>query len=258
VFSFHIPLRTLAGSDPAIANVDTKEFLAAIATHPNSVSFSGHTHTNEHWYFGAAEGFAGGTHHHHVLAAVSGSWWSGPFDDRGIPVALETDGSPNGFHILSVDGARYLTTLVPAHDPQRSQLRIVLDSQLHGNGPEVMRDYHAGALLTGPIAQAAAGSTRVVVNFFDGGPRSTVEMAVGRGGTFAPMRKVERTDPFVEEVYARNPDTKKPWVKADKSSHIWQATLPAALKAGTHRVAVRATDEYGRQHQAWMVLEVTT
>jgi hypothetical protein len=258
VISFHIPLRTLAGSDPATANVDTREFLAAISTHPNSVSFSGHTHTNEHWYFGAAEGFAGGTHHHHVLAAVSGSWWSGPFDDRGIPVALETDGSPNGFHILSVDGTRYLTTLVPAHDPQRSQLRIVLDSQVHGNGVEVMRDYHTGALLTGPIAQAAAASTRVVVNFFDGGPRSTVEMAVGRGGAFAAMRKVERTDPFVEEVYARNPDSKKPWVKADKSSHIWQATLPATLKAGTHRIAIHATDEYGRRHQAWMVLEVTT
>lgn len=109
VASFHIPLKTLVGTDPAIATVDTREFLAAIGTHADSVSFSGHTHTNEHYYFGAADGFEAGTHHHHVLAAVSGSWWSGPFDPRGIPMALQSDGSPNGFHILSVDGGRYTT-----------------------------------------------------------------------------------------------------------------------------------------------------
>ncbi len=79
VFSHHIPLKTLAGTDAGTANTDTREFLTAISTHSNTVSFSGHTHTNEHWYFGAAEGYTGGgTHHHHVLAAVSGSWWSGP------------------------------------------------------------------------------------------------------------------------------------------------------------------------------------
>jgi hypothetical protein len=128
VFSSHIPLRTLFGTDPSSVTVDAGDFLGAIGTHPNSVSFNGHTHTNEHWYFGAAEGFAGGTQHHRVLAAVSGSWWSGPFDARVIPIALQSDGTPNGFHLLSVDGARYTTTLIPAHDPARGQMRPVLDS----------------------------------------------------------------------------------------------------------------------------------
>ena len=256
--SHHIPLKTLAGSEAAIANTDTRDFLAAISTHPNTVSFSGHTHTNEHWYFGEADGYTGGgMHHHHVLAAVSGSWWSGPFDERGIPVALGSDGSPNGFHVLAVDGNRYVTTLVPARDPARSQMRIVLDSQVHRGDAEVLKDYHPGALLGGPIAQAAAGSTRVVVNLFDGGPRSKVSMTVGRAGQPIALAKVERRDPFVDEVYERNLATKKPWVKSDRSSHIWQAALPAALPAGTHRIAVDATDEYGRAHTGWMVLEVT-
>ncbi|WP_216851169.1 metallophosphoesterase N-terminal domain-containing protein, partial [Acidisphaera sp. L21] len=88
VISHHIPLRTQQGTEPGVANIDNADFFAAISTHPNTVSFSGHTHTNEHWYFGAADGYtAGTTHHHHVLAAVSGSWWSGPYDERGIPVA---------------------------------------------------------------------------------------------------------------------------------------------------------------------------
>ncbi len=255
VFSFHIPLRTLVGPDPAVSTVDIKEFLTAIGTHPNSVSFCGHTHTNEHWYFTAADGFAAGTHHHHVLAAVSGSWWSGPFDARGIPMALQSDGSPNGFHVLSVEGAGYTTTLVPAHDPARGQMRIMLDSQVHAAGGEVMHEYPAGVLLSGPIAADRLASTRLVVNLFDGGPRSKVGVSLA-GGTPREMQKVERLDPFVE-VYTRNATTKKPWVQAGRSSHIWQTTLPANLEPGTHRVTVRATDEYGRTHTAAMVLEVT-
>jgi hypothetical protein len=255
VFFFHIPLQTLAGTDPAVATVNTKAFLEAISTHPNTLSFSGHTHTSEHWYFGADDGYAAGTHHHQVLAAVSGSWWSGPMDERGIPIALQSDGAPNGFHILSIDDARYTTTLVPARDPSRAQIRLVLDHQLHRDGPEVMRDYRPGSLLAGPVLQGALPSTRLVANFFSGGPRSKLEMSVGRG-TFAPMTKVERIDPFVTEVYARNEATKKPWVKPAVSTHVWQATLPANLIRGSHRVRVRATDEYGRVHTAAMVLEV--
>ena len=49
------------------------------------VSFSGHTHTTEHHYFGAADGWNGAEpHHQHMLTTLSGSWWSGPFDHRGV------------------------------------------------------------------------------------------------------------------------------------------------------------------------------
>jgi C terminal of Calcineurin-like phosphoesterase/N terminal of Calcineurin-like phosphoesterase len=256
VIGFHIPLKTLAATDAANNTIDARAFLSAIGTHRNTVSFCGHTHTNEHWYFSDADGYEGGIHHHHILAAVSGSWWSGPFDARGVPMALQSDGAPNGFHILSVHGATYTTTLVPAHDPARGQMRVMLDSQLHGPNIEVIRDYHAGALLTGPIGVDRVASTRLVVNFFDGGPRSKVEVSVG-GRPYRALTKVERLDPFVVEVYARNGDTKKAWVAAGKSSHVWQGGLPSDLAAGTHRVAVRGTDEYGRTHAASMVLEVT-
>ncbi|CAH2599904.1 Cna protein B-type domain containing protein [Rhodovastum atsumiense] len=254
-FSFHIPLRTQQGDAASLIATDARTFLETISSHPNSVSFSGHTHTNEHWYLGAEDGFSGGTHHHHVLAAVSGSWWSGPFDERGIPVALESDGSPNGFHVLSVDGTRYTTRLVPANDPNRGQMRIVLDNQLHAGRRGPIRDAHQGTLLRGPIDRETVASTRVLVNFFDGGPRSKLEMAVG-DQEFGAMRRVPRTDPFVVDVYTRNAATKKSWVEPGKSTHVWQARLPTDLPAGTHRITVRATDEYGRPHVAWMVLEV--
>jgi hypothetical protein len=256
VCSFHIPLRTAVGTAPSLAAVDCADFLAALSTHANSISFSGHTHTNEHFDLGAADGFAAGHHHHHVLAAVSGSWWSGPFDERGIPVALQSDGCPNGFHILSVDGATHSTRFIPAHDPNRGQIRLVLDSQLHAAQPEVITEYRAGALLTGPIAAEALHATRLVANFFDAGPKSTLEVAFG-AGPFQPMQRAARTDPFVEDVFARNAATKKPWVQPGVSTHLWEMRLPDTLGEGTHRIAVRGTDEFGRPHAAAMVVEVT-
>ena len=172
--------------------MDARDFLAAIGTHPNTVSFCGHTHTNEHWYFTASM----------ATRAMAISWHpSPPHPGCGLgklvvgpvrcprhPDGLAVGGAPNGFHILSVDGTSYTTTLVPAHDPARGQMRIMLDSQLHGANKEVIRDYPAGALLAGPIAAESLGSTRLVVNLFEGGPRSKVETSIGA----APMRHSAR------------------------------------------------------------------
>lgn len=259
VFCMHIPLRTLAGNAPNNADVDWQDFLAAIAGRPAAVSFSGHTHTNEHHYL-AASGETDGTHghHHHVLSAVSGSWWSGPQDPRGIPAAVATDGAPNGFHILSVDGQSYRTRLMPAHDPAQGQLRLMIDSGYHDTAPEVLAETMPGQLLGGPLASAATGSSRLVVNFFDGGPRSQLRFRLGEAVEWATMQRTARLDPFVEDLYARHRPTIKPWVKPGLSSHIWQAPLPADLPPGTYAIRVEAQDEYGAAHAAGMILEVTS
>jgi hypothetical protein len=40
------------------------------------------------------------------------------------------------------------------------------------------------------------------------------------------------------------------------SSHIWTARLPAELEPGTHCIAVRVVDEYGREHRDRLVREL--
>jgi hypothetical protein len=258
VTGMHIPLRNyLDGNEPSTNTADSAEFLKLIAGRPNTLSVSGHTHTTEHHYFGAEDGFAGpAPHHHHVLTAISGSWWSGPFDHRGIAVADSRDGSPNGFHILSIDGQNYSTRFQPANEPGARQMRIVLDSQFHRARKELYAEYRMGELLGSPLPRENAFATDLVVNFFDGGPRTAVEYRVG-GRAPVKMARVTRPDPFVEEVFARNEATKKPWVKAEPSSHIWSARLPADLDTGTHCIAVRVIDEYGREHRDHMIVELT-
>jgi hypothetical protein len=257
VACMHIPLRNYLDRQPATNTADREEFLKLLAGRRNTLSVSGHTHTTEHHYFGPEDGFAGPTpHHHHVLTAVSGSWWSGPYDHRGIAVADSRDGSPNGFHILSVDGSSYTTRFQAANEPNRRQMRIVLDSAFNRDHKGLFRDFRMGQLLGSPLAQEDALATNLVVNVFDGGPRTTVTYRIGKRPPVA-MERVARPDPFVEEVFARNEATKKSWVRAEVSSHIWSARLPGDLEPGAHCIAVRAVDEYGREHRDHLVLELT-
>jgi hypothetical protein len=258
VACMHIPLRNyLDPDDPAVNTIDRGDFLKLLAGRPNTISLSGHTHTTEHHYFTAEDGYAGASpHHHHVMTAVSGSWWSGPYDHRGIAVADSRDGSPNGFHILSIDGQKCSTRFQPANEPNARQMRIVLDSEFHRDNKEVYRDFRMGQLLGSPIPRESAFATNVIVNFFDGGPRTSVEYRIGKREP-VKMDRVVRPDPFVEEVFARNEATKKPWVKAEPSSHIWSARLPADIEAGTHTIVVRVIDEYDREHRDHLVVELT-
>jgi hypothetical protein len=257
VAAMHIPLCTyLDPEDPASNTADCAALVKLLGERP-SISFSGHTHTTEHHYLGAEDRGAGRTpHHHHVMTAVSGSWWSGPYDHRGVAVADNHDGTPNGFHVLTVDGNRATTRYQPAKEPNARQVRIVLDSEFHRSRNGIADDFRMSQLVGSPIAKDNAGATDVLVNVFDGGPRTSVEYRIGER---APVRmeRERRTDPFVKEVFARNQATKKSWVKAEPCSHLWVARLPADLEAGTHCIRVRVMDEYGREHHDHLVLEVT-
>jgi len=194
-------------------------------------------------------------HHHHVLTAVSGSWWSGPLDRRGIASADSRDGTPHGFHILSVDSGTYTTRFVPANEPNARQMRISIDAEFH-SGPDLYRDFRAGQLRMSPVSKERLAAATLIVNVFDGGPKTAVRYQIGAGSPVV-MKRETRPDPFVQEVFARNRETVKPWVKAEPSSHIWTARLPATLEAGAHAIDVHVIDEYGRGHHDSLILEVT-
>jgi hypothetical protein len=251
----HIPIRTYLG-DEAYQNLQNRDaFFSLFEGRRFTVSFAGHTHTTEHHYFGAADGWKGPEpHHQHVLTTLSGSWWSGPFDHRGVPSADSRDGTPNGFHILSVDGLSYTTRFVPAKEPNGRQMRLSVLSRFHGIGKDVDRDFRQVRLLGSPVPREAVGASTLVANVFDGGDKTRVRMVVGDRPPIEMTRQA-RPDPFVQEVFARNEATRKAWVRADNSSHIWTARLPGDLAPGAYPVAVEATGEYGQPLRGRLVLE---
>ncbi|WP_019903100.1 calcineurin-like phosphoesterase family protein [Methylobacterium sp. 77] len=254
VIAMHIPLYTdLAPDDPRQNVMDRERLLDLLEDRP-VLSLAGHTHTTEHHYPRADRE---GRHHHHVLTAVSGSWWSGPSARTGIPSADSRDGTPNGFHVLSIDGHSYTTRYRPSQGQPDEAMRIVLESQYRGGAGEVLRDYRPMQTLRSPVPRESLAATNLVVNVFDGGPRTRVQYRIDDGAPVAMVR-TRRPDPFVAELFLRYAETKKPWVKAEPSSHVWVARLGGDIPAGIHRITVDVRDEYGRPLSSGLVLEVTS
>ncbi len=249
VLGMHIPLRSRRDhSGREIATDDCARLLDIIGDRP-AVSFAGHTHMAEHRYIWRTG--AGAPHHHQVLTTVCGSWWSGPFDRRGVAIADACDGAPSGFYVLSVNGNSCRTTFRPTNEPAARQVRAVLCERPEAEYAGKVTPKLRRATLRAHEAQ----TTEIVANVFDGGPRTLVFCSVDHGPEIA-MRREDRTDPFVAAVYANNREAIKPWVKAERSTHVWAAPLPGDLTPGAHAISIRATDEFGRTHRETLAFEI--
>ncbi|MFM9942664.1 MAG: calcineurin-like phosphoesterase C-terminal domain-containing protein [Hyphomicrobiaceae bacterium] len=260
VVSMHIPL--VAWEDPLEPSgftADRQALLALLSGRPNTLSLAGHTHTTEHHYLGPADGFSGpGQHHHHVLTAACGSWWSGPFDAAGQPIAMSRDGTPKGFHVLEVDGAGYRTRLVPVGHSGSAHMRISLEGRdAAGTDDPPRRIRLSPCVTTGDCA-----ATLVAVNVFDGGPKTRLAgRIIGRtraGEQLEQALALAHTampDVAVDELYLLHRAQLKPWVETSPSSHIWRAALPR-LPAGTYAVHIDGRDAYGGAMRSNLLLEV--
>lgn len=246
VLSMHIPLMSRPDvADPVPHVTGTETLMRLLSPYPHTVSFSGHTHTAEHHYLGVAQGFlADEMHHHNVLATASGSWWGGPLDHRDVPIADCQDGSPRGHHVLEVEGNRYTTRFVAASRPaDTAPMRISII------GPDLAPG--------DPVPQRRLGACRLVVNVFDGGPRTSLSFEIARvpGGP-RPMQRETMPDPAFVALKNRAPADFKSWVAPVASSHIWTASLPENLAPGAYRLSVTLRDEYGRSRAGQTLLEV--
>lgn len=258
ILTMHVPLRTHL--DPARADVnvlDREPLFEILVDREHLLAFAGHTHVVEHHYFTQEDGWAGAQPlHQHILAVVSGSWWAGPPDERGIPVALQRDGVPNGYSILTVDGNRASVRYRAASMPVEHQMRIGFDHAFHQLGTALLDTHLPGTLQAGPLLVDELDSTDVYVNLFNGGPRSAVWMRVGDVGPWVEMQRRVRRDPFVVEWMARYEDRMKGWIRPVPTQHLWTAALPPDLAPGAHALHVRAKDEYGAEHTGTRVFEV--
>lgn len=235
VVSMHIPLVSFESPhDPSDTTEDRRALMEILAQRPNTLSFAGHSHTTEHHYLGRDNGFdRKEQHHHHVLTAFCGSWWSGPHDDRGIPIADSRDGSPRGFHVLSIDGNTYKTRFVPLNSSSEGDMRI--------------------------LTQVPMERLQLLVDVFDGGPRTRVicEFSGMPGAGFALSRS-RMPDPYIVQTFANHKHSLKPWVEASVSSHIWTADFPLELPPGAHSCLIRVVTEYGQEHMRPYTLTIGT
>lgn len=227
VLAVHIPFM---GDGPRENTRGFEKLLAAMSTHPNTLSVSGHTHKQRHEYFGPEASYktkTGTEHHHYNVGTASGTWWRGNTNEQGIPHAMMRDGTPNGYAVLSVKGNTYSIRYKAAGFADSYQINI-----------------HA--------LDAPAGGETFTANVFNGCERTTVEFKLGQDSTWQSMDRAWIADPMYTALYEQelNDDKGRKLWKPEPSSHIWQAKLPAEIPAGTTWLTVRATDPYGVQHHA--------
>jgi len=231
VLMMHMPLTDVR---------DRQELYRLIENRPFSVSLSGHLHTQEHRFISSADGWHGREPHHHLVnVTVSGSWWSGAPDERGIPHAMMMDGAPNGYTILNIDGNRY-----------------TIDYKAAGRGA----DYQMAVYAPDEVTSSEAGDTVIYVNVFAGSERSTVEMRLGDTGEWIALRQSNEPDPqYTKLVQTENSPSNRAYrnlFPPRPSTHIWRASLPTRPKPGVYALHVRTKDMFGRAYEAARIIRV--
>ena len=213
---------------PFLQCKDHQEIFRLIEKRPLSVSVSAHRHVHTHQFFGEKEGWKGKKDHHHIInVTVSGSWWSGAKNDRGIPHTTMGDGAPNGYSIMSFADGSYEMDFRGAGIPAAEQMLVQM-----------------------PDAIGAAKKSPFFVNVYNGSSKSTVEFAVDGSSEWKKIAQKEAADPnFVRIHWTESQVTPPIEPKLNKpriSTHLWSGKLPTGLKKGTHLLRVRTTDMHGR------------
>ncbi len=215
---------------PLLGTADRLEMFRLIEDRPLCISLSAHTHNHTHVFVDESNGWAGQQPHHHIVnVTVSGNWWSGKKDERGIPHTMMSDGGPNGHTVLRFDGKKYELDYHAAGVEAGQQLRIELPEQLSAD---------------------AVSGLAMFVNVFNGSSRSTVEYRIDKSEAWTPMVKVEQNDPSYvalaeeDKLHAIFGGTRMGG--ANLSSHLWRVELAGALSPGVHLVEARTTDMHGR------------
>lgn len=225
----HIPLVSSYGNDESCNTMNTKNLLGLLSDRP-AVSFSGHMHKTEHHYLKTPDGKP---HHHHVITALSGSWWSGPYQPDGQPAAISSDGTPNGWHILSIDDTSYSTRFIPAKSDAIA--RAIVDADNEEDDPRECNMIE--------IARVGMDTANLYVNVYDGGPRTRVYCDMN--GERRELKKMLLADPSTQSLYVTAQDSLKHWVRAEESSHLWM--LEASTQHDWRKATITIVDEYGRR-----------
>ncbi len=249
----HIPkenLLVLMMHIPIVACDNREEVFAILEKRQHTLTIAGHTHMLANLFVDEKYGWKGDEPHHlFINGTVSGSWWCGINDELGIPHTTMNDGAPNGYASIAFSDNQYKIRYKAARRPADYQMNIYLPEE---------------------IQSAVLDTTEVLVNFFNGSSRSTVEMQLDQEGAWLPLTQTIARDPANVAMYQLNEmlDTKFQGQPLDEilgwkmdypseSRHFWKNTLPEKLIKGTHTIKIRAKDFYGNTFYAHRIFRVT-
>lgn len=226
VLAFHIPVfRT---GPETFRETDRLRLFALLERFHDPLILSGHTHAQQHHYYGKSDGWNGAMPlHEYNVGASCGGYWSGLTDGDGLPDARMEDGTPNGFARLHMTPEKITTRYFASRG--RDDLRIGLSSP-------------------GTLRRFAYPAYSVYANLYSGDTQAVVWYRIDEG-PWELMSRIEAADPALLEINiedARSPvlRARDRAVTANLSPHIWHVRVPTTLAEGEHVVEVRALSEY--------------
>ena len=201
VLNAHIPFVSYTDATQRKHQIDNLAKLYAIVGDRPALGLSGHTHTTEQimpgehfagWQEATATGPA--PFHQIVTGAVSGSWWAGDLDNRGIPHATQRLGAPRGYYELAFDGHNYVDTYRTFGEPPDAQMHASSNTPRFRHWAETLFTFveHHGApsAATPPVTVSDLGDmnmltlndlnegTWVAINVWNGSRDSTVSISI--------------------------------------------------------------------------------
>lgn len=252
----HIPLHDV---------VDRDKLFALLKPFKNTFSIAAHWHRQSHFFMGAEDDWHGAEEHHHLVQGTAcGAWWTGPLDELGIPHTTMSDGTPNGYAIITFDGTDYQVRYKASRRPASYQMNIAAPEE---------------------TTPAESGNVEVVVNVFSGSEKSTVRMRVRGQDDWRPMTQFTGQDPYVVAATEREMALATLLARADgvlnpekedlkrslnsradlvgrsmpgprDTDHLWKGTLAGNLPVGYHVIEVESTDVFGQTFTGHRIIRV--
>ena len=241
VLAMHAPIDSIGDKSHGGFIVNRSKLLNILSDFEHVYAIAGHLHQTQHIYLGDNDGYMGKKPlHQHIITTAAGSWWSGAKDIMGIPHTTQIDGTPNGYHIMSVKGNKCTVIYKAAGEPDDYQMRIMIEKQDEKK-------------LASIIPLSMVSDFQIAVNLFDGGENSMVLCRIDEGESFS-LKHDFRIDTFAFKSY----ENTRSFVSGMEvpSTHIWSKSLEQDIKPGVHMITVLATDEYGREHSGKKIFEI--
>ena len=231
----HIPIRHMR-------DTSRDALFALIKDYPHNFSLSAHRHFQYHDFFDSERGWVNAVnpeHHHLVASTCSGTWWGGQYDEHGVTVATQRDGSPNAYNLMTVNDVSYKLRTIGARMPESAQMAIHMPRMVEAD---------------------KLAETKVSVNIFGGSEKNITVARIERVTDWMPTEQVTQTDPYHLENIARH---KAGHYKKDrgmslpaKSNHHALVKLPADLPVGTYTLHVKTTDMFNQTDNGYFVFNV--
>jgi hypothetical protein len=237
ILSFHIPFQQYEDS---YRPDDRQKIFDLLKEFSNALILSAHTHLQRNDFYTKEDGWQGKNPlHEYNAGTTSGDWYSGEFNQLGVPSSTMRDGTPKGYAYIDFTGNQYAIRYKVAGKPDAYQMEVF--------APRVIPSYR----------NTSAG---LYANFFMGTPGDEVSYRIDNDD-WNKMTYVKDVDPTFLATLFR-------WDMADHllaprrpsnavdCTHLWRGSLPAGLKAGSHTIEIKAVDRYGKTHTADKKIEV--